>query len=567
MEGFTSQQRRNKRFAAVLGLLLVASVFGLAAGKTPEAADVARVTAVRFWSLGDVTRIAIEASSEFHFTYERLHDPDRLYFDIFAAKPDMARRGMQTIPVDDGIVRQLRVAETQPGVTRVVVDLLQPAGLSTSQLRNPDRLMIEVTSQAKLQDQPRPPVLPAVSGGQKLSDPVRGNEAAAANAKPAVETARVSEAPKPVESAKSIESHKSTESNKLSELDKSSEAAKSSESKPSALKTATVRVSRAVPAEKPPDKVAEKPGEKFPEKFPERLNDAPESPTELAEASKPVADKSAPAVATKPAEPLGVEPPHTSDDVQHVLPAKRGTLGDRSLTRALDLKLGRVVIDPGHGGYDVGTHGPSGYFEKDLSLDVARRLAAIVQERMGSDVTLTRTDDTYVALEERTRIANERKADLFLSIHANSSSYRAAAGVETYILNFTTSKSAMDLAARENTGSDLAIHDLQDLLQKIALRDKIEESHELAASLQTSLSTLSTRSNEAAKNRGVKKAPFVVLIGATMPSVLAEIGFLSNSSDEALLRKPEHRQKIAEALYKGIASYADTLSHLIARKN
>jgi N-acetylmuramoyl-L-alanine amidase len=125
----------------------------------------------------------------------------------------------------------------------------------------------------------------------------------------------------------------------------------------------------------------------------------------------------------------------------------------------------------------------------------------------------------------------------------------------------------MELASRENASSELGIHDLHDLLQKIALRDKVDESQELAARLQTTLSTLSTSSNKGAINRGVKKAPFVVLIGANMPSVLAEIGFLTNSTDEALLRKPEHRQKIAEALYKGIASYADSLSQVIARKN
>jgi len=243
------------------------------------------------------------------------------------------------------------------------------------------------------------------------------------------------------------------------------------------------------------------------------------------------------------------------------LPAKRNTGGDRSLVRALGLKLERVVLDPGHGGHDVGTHGPSGLYEKDLVLDISQRLGALIEERLGSEVVYTRTDDTFIPLEERTRIANEHKADLFLSIHANSSPLRSAAGVETYVLNFTTSRAAMDLAARENAGSDRSIFDLQELLQKIALRDKADESREFATRLQTSLSALSTRSNDNAKNRGVKRAPFVVLIGASMPSVLAEIGFLTNASDEALLRKTEHRQKIAEALYKGIAAYADTLSH------
>jgi len=249
-------------------------------------------------------------------------------------------------------------------------------------------------------------------------------------------------------------------------------------------------------------------------------------------------------------------------------PAKRNANGDRSLTRALGLKLGRVAIDPGHGGKDIGTHGPSGLNEKDVVLDVARRLGSLIEDRLGSEVVYTRSDDTFIPLEERTRIANDRKADLFLSIHANSSPFRTAAGVEMYYLNFTTSKAALDVAARENAGSGRSIYDLKELLAKIALKDKIDESREFALRLQTSLSTLETKGNTAAKNRGLKKAPFIVLIGASMPSVLAEIGFLTNSGDETMLRKSEHRQKIAEALYKGVANYADTLSHFqVAQKH
>jgi N-acetylmuramoyl-L-alanine amidase len=199
--------------------------------------------------------------------------------------------------------------------------------------------------------------------------------------------------------------------------------------------------------------------------------------------------------------------------------------------------------------------------EKDVVLDVAQRLGALIEARLGSEVIYTRTDDTFIPLEERTAIANQRKADLFLSIHANSSPYRGAAGVETYILNFTTSKTALDIAARENASSERAIFDLKEALTKIALKDKIDESREFASRLQTALWSISAKNNAAAQNRGVKKAPFVVLIGAEMPSVLAEIGFLTNSGDEALMRKPEQRQKIAEALYKGIAAYADSLSH------
>ena len=188
-----------------------------------------------------------------------------------------------------------------------------------------------------------------------------------------------------------------------------------------------------------------------------------------------------------------------------------------------------------------------------------------MQDRLGSEVVLTRTDDTYVPLEGRTKIANDAKADLFLSIHANSSPVKSVTGVETYYLNFTTSRAALDLAARENAPAESSIFDLKDVLEKIALRDKIDESREFASRLQTSLYTL-TKTSTPAKNRGIKKAPFVVLIGAQMPSVLAEIGFLTNSNDEALMRKTEHRQKIAEALYKGIAAYAESLSQRSGRQ-
>jgi N-acetylmuramoyl-L-alanine amidase len=274
------------------------------------------------------------------------------------------------------------------------------------------------------------------------------------------------------------------------------------------------------------------------------------SPAMLTPVSRPVAASltASPALAA-PRKPELPEPK----------PAARNSNGDRSLTRALGLKLGRVVLDPGHGGHDAGTHGPSGLTEKDLVLDISQRLAMLLQERLGSEVVLTRTDDTYVPLEGRTKIANEAKADLFLSIHANSSPVKSVTGVETYYLNFTTSRSAMDLAARENATAESSIFDLKDVLEKIALKDKIDESREFASRLQTSLFTL-TKTSTPAKNRGIKKAPFVVLIGAQMPSVLAEIGFLTNSTDEALMRKNEHRQRIAEALYKGIAAYAESLS-------
>jgi N-acetylmuramoyl-L-alanine amidase len=234
--------------------------------------------------------------------------------------------------------------------------------------------------------------------------------------------------------------------------------------------------------------------------------------------------------------------------------------GERSLIRALGLKIGKIVVDAGHGGHDTGTIGPNGLQEKDLTLDVALRLGKLLETKLGADVIYTRDDDTFIPLETRTAIANQNEADLFISVHANSSRDKDARGVETYYLNFTSSAEALEVAARENAVSEKSIHELQDLVKKIALKEKIEESREFASEVQRSLYGGLSPKSPAVRNRGVKKAPFIVLIGANMPSILAEISFLSNATDERKLQTPEYRQKVAEYLYRGITRYVGGLS-------
>jgi N-acetylmuramoyl-L-alanine amidase len=236
--------------------------------------------------------------------------------------------------------------------------------------------------------------------------------------------------------------------------------------------------------------------------------------------------------------------------------------GDRSLIRTLGLKIGKIVIDPGHGGHDTGTIGPNGLLEKELVLDVSRRLGKLLAARLGAQVVFTRRDDTFIPLETRTAIANQEQADLFVSVHANSSHDPDARGVETYYLNFTSSPEALEVAARENAASDKSIHELQDLVKKIALKEKIEESREFASDVQGALHTGLATKNPGERDRGVKKAPFVVLIGANMPSILAEISFISNPGDERRLRTAVYRQRIAESLYHGISRYVDGLGGL-----
>jgi N-acetylmuramoyl-L-alanine amidase len=402
------------------------------------------VTAVHFWTLSEVTKISIETNGEFRFRSDRLDNPDRLFFDLLGARPRMGVRGVQTKPVGDRLLKRIRIAETQPGMTRVVLDLESPVDFTASQARNPDRLIIELRSAPTRVISSNPPTLDLAKPAEEISLP-----------------------------------------------------------------------------SSPPAKV-------------------------VAAIETPLPLPPAPA-------PLPVQPP--------ALAAKRNTTGDRTLIRALGLKVGRVVIDPGHGGYDKGSTGPGGLMEKDLVLDVAQRLGKLIEQRLGSEVIYTRSDDTFIPLEARTERANESKADLFLSIHANSSQYPSVSGVETYYLNLTSARDALDLASRENAGAQRSIHDLGDIIQKITQRDKTEESREFANQMQAALFGAASRSNPNAKNRGVKKAPFVVLIGATMPSILAEIGFVSNSREETLLKRADHRQKLAEALYRGLSRYAETLSH------
>jgi N-acetylmuramoyl-L-alanine amidase len=230
--------------------------------------------------------------------------------------------------------------------------------------------------------------------------------------------------------------------------------------------------------------------------------------------------------------------------------------------RVFGLKLGRVVIDPGHGGKDGGTIGPNGLTEKALVLDVAMRLGKLVAQKLNAEVVYTRDADTFIPLEERTEIANREKADLFISVHANASSEPTVTGVETYYFNSNPDRKGLELAIRENAASGATFSDLNDLLHRAILQTKLEESRQFAQKVQESLCAYSIRMNAQARNRGVRQAPFVVLIGATMPSILAEVGFVSNPRDERLMRRGDQRQKIAEALFKGVMQYAASLSHV-----
>lgn len=243
--------------------------------------------------------------------------------------------------------------------------------------------------------------------------------------------------------------------------------------------------------------------------------------------------------------------------------AQQTTDGSITLMRALGLKIKRIVIDPGHGGSDTGAMGKDGIYEKDVVLDIALRLRAAIQQQMKDvEVILTRDTDRYIPLEERTAIANAKQADLFISIHTNSSPSNAATGVETYFLSLEATKEELEVATRENATTSRNAGELQALLQRIVLDNKVVESRDFAQHVQNSMvSGLGKANSHSSFNRGVKKAPFVVLLGTNMPSILAEVSFISHPKDAEALRTAEFRQNIAESLFDGIHSYVQTLSN------
>ena len=226
-----------------------------------------------------------------------------------------------------------------------------------------------------------------------------------------------------------------------------------------------------------------------------------------------------------------------------------------TLAEQLGLEVKRVVIDPGHGGRDPGAVSFNGLLEKDVVLKVAKKVAAKLADKSGFEVILTRNTDIYLPLEERTAIANSKGADLFVSIHANSAPNKKARGIETYFLSLATSKEEMRAAARENAASARQLSDLQAILQDLMQNSKIEESSSLAAAVQSQMVNGLERKYHV-PDLGVKKAPFVVLIGARMPAILAEIGFMSNPVEEKHLRNDKYLSDVAEQLVDGILNYS-----------
>jgi len=266
----------------------------------------------------------------------------------------------------------------------------------------------------------------------------------------------------------------------------------------------------------------------------------------------------------RPPEPAAKEAAEAEPSPEPKVRPAEPSAGGYSLARQLGLGIRTIVIDPGHGGTDPGCVGRGGEFEKDLVLDVCLRLRKLLASVRGLEVVLTRETDIFIPLENRTVIANQKKADLFVSVHANSSLNPQRTGVETFYLNLSLDPAVDEIAARENATSTKSIGQMKDILTKIIQNSKIVESRDLADKVQRNLVGSLSRSYSDVRSLGVKGGPFWVLIGSNMPSILVEVSHLSNAKEAARLKEESYRQKIAQGIYDGLVVYMQSLGKVPA---
>lgn len=469
----------------------------------PTTGKLVGIKGIRRAVMKDLVRVVIELDDEVTFRDERIDGPSRVFLDLASTRANPALID-QTLrfDADNDVVRQIRIGRHPNAVTRVVLETSGVSSYSVYPLYSPFRLVVDCLRETpQLAAAPVPPSAPP-SAPQSAPLAPRELPRVAAAAVPA-----------------------------------------------SMVPSAPERTKAVVAAVAPPQVAAPEPAAAVAVPAPAVVAASDGSlPAWAATLRKDAGSPAVPGPA--PAPPLAPGPAPKAAD--------RNLGGGLSIARQLGLGVSRIVIDPGHGGHDPGAKGAAGT-EAELVLDIALRLERLLTKVPGVEVVLTRRENEFVSLQERTAIANRETADLFLSIHANASSVSAARGVETYFLNFASTQGAAAVAARENATSGQAMGSLQEVVKSIALNSKRDESKDFATYVQREMLASLRAANATVKDLGVKQAPFVVLIGAEMPSILAEISFITNPQESKLLKSNSYRQKIAQALFDGVRKYQSSL--------
>ena len=517
---------------------------------TEATGRLATLRGVRRTTIGDTIRLTLDFDGEVAFDHQRLPGPDRVFFD-FAHTAPIPSLADTVLQFEGPTVRRVRLGRPRADVTRLAIDLDGVATYTVFALYHPYRLTIDLQP-APLGRAPATSTALAVprTGLVPTAVPLPASMPAPAPPPPALLRARRVSTPGVVRPAApptrtvavlpplGVEDTPLSPGRTSSAVDAAPALATTrSLSRPPAL----LRARRIQP-------LMVRAAVRTPRGLPPGM-DLAAFVTPAPVERKARQDRAA-------ATPV-VAPPVVPAPLVPGAAAENGA-GGFSIARQLGLGVSRIVIDPGHGGKHPGAPG-SKTTEAAVVLDVALRVEKILAGETGVEVVLTRRTDTFVPLEERTAMANRHAADLFLSIHANSSRNRKAAGVETYILNFATNADAAAVAARENAAAVGSMRNLPDMVRAITQGNKRDESRELASAIQESMVTRLRPHNPPLRDLGVKQAPFVVLIGAGMPSVLAEIAFISHDGEGGLLRTEKYRQRIAEALAAAVMRYTRTL--------
>ncbi len=485
-----------------------ASTIAALATELPNVKNRSFVLPVKYWSSKNYTRIVINTSREVSFREELLEkvgeQPRRLFIDF--DKSYIEPRYRAPIPIKDGLLQQVRTAQFSPDTVRVVLDIESIESYKIYSLPDPFRVIVDVHGQGNgpvAADSEKKTVFTESKQKQKQKTiAVQGSEA----------TTIVNETPLSAASAPAIE--KTPES--ITEK---------------AIETPPVK-STATPPPEPP-KVAEASASE------ETIT--PEPPVLILQDYKKVTFSDQP----KPPAPERNAPISSAAIL--------------SLAQQLNLGVRRIVLDPGHGGKDPGASA-FGLHEKDIVLQVAQELAEQLKKELGCEVILTRNNDSFISLEERTAIANTNGADLFISLHLNAHSSTKIYGFETYYLNLSTDPEAIRVAALENATSTHQLSDLQGILSDIMKNSKIDESSRLAKQVQDALVDGLSNQKYQVKSLGVKQAPFYVLIGAEMPAILIEMAFISNKTDAMQMKKGRYQGAVAAEIVHGVQKYIRTIT-------
>ena len=514
----------------------------------PGQTNLVSVKAIRRTVLADVVRVVIELDGEVAYHDERLDAPNRVFVDLPTTRANLSLQD-QTIRFDDDtdIIRLIRVGRHPNNTTRVVLEGAGIASYSVYPAYSPFRLVIDCI-------RTKPAGSSAPLGNQKVAAvrppaPVANPKLTASSA---VVPALLVTAPA-IGTTRAEDARPSAPPSQSSATTGATNPSASSAERPAwatTLKNGTAASPSVEPVAPPAPPVLRAQKVRWRMPLPS-LPVAYLPEVAMVDPVAAVADTRSTRTSESP------ETPEIPAEVAPAPPA-RNVAGGLSMARQLGLGVSRIVIDPGHGGHDPGAQS-SGVTESELVLDVALRLEKLLSKLPGVDVVMTRRENEFIPLQERTAIANRESADLFLSIHANASNIPSAHGVETYFLNFASNVNAAAVAARENATSGQTMGALPDVVKNITLTSKRDESRDFATYVQREMMASLKSTNKTLRDLGVKQAPFVVLIGASMPSILAEISFVTNPQDAKLLKNSNYRQRIAQALFEGVRKYQTSL--------